>query len=162
MQRGFTLIEILVYIAIFLVLSTAAIATMLSFADSFARYRAEKFLTEQVRSSFEILLADVRNASAVDQVGSTLGTSPSTLVLGYAAEDRTYALTGGALTRTINAGTPAAITASPVTVSAFTATYFDMMTTELVRVSITASATVGDTTVTETYTSSAVLRGSYE
>ncbi len=162
MVRGFTLIEILVYIAIFLMLATAAVATMLSFSDSFSRYRAEKLLTEQVRSSFELVLADIRNASAVDLVGSTLGTSPSTLVLGYEAEDRTYALTSGALTRRINAGAVTPLTASPVTVTNFTATHFDMMTTELVRIVITASATVGDTTVTETYTSSAVLRGSYE
>lgn len=161
-QRGFSLVEILVYIALFILLASAAVASLLNFSDSFKAYRAEKVLTEQVRGAYERMLADVRNATALDQAGSTFDTSPSTVSLQYEAVERVYTLTSGAITVSENGGTAVPITGDGITVSAFTVRQYDMVATTLIRIELTATATVGDTTVTETYYSSSVLRGSYE
>ncbi len=160
--RGFSLVEILVYIALFVLLASAAVASLLSFTDSFKSYRAEKLLTEQVRSAYERMVADIRNATAVDQAGSTFDVSPSTMVLQYPGIERAYTLTGGAITVSENGGAATAVTGPAVVVTNFTVQQYDMVATNLLRISITASSTVGDTTVSETYYTSSVLRGSYE
>jgi type II secretory pathway pseudopilin PulG len=160
--RGFTLVEILVYIALFVLMASAAVASLLAFSDSFKAYRAEKILTEQVRSAYERMVADMRNAVTVDRTSSTFDVSPSTLLLEYPGFDREYTLLGGAIVVSENGGAATAVTGPGVVVDSFTVTHFDMVTTELLRVVVTASATVGGTTVTETYYSSSVLRGSYE
>ncbi len=161
-HRGFTLVEILVYIALFVLLASTAVASLLNFSDSLKAYRAEKILTEQVRGAYERMLADVRNATALDQAGSTFDVSPSTVSLQYEAVERVYTLSGGAITVAENGGTAVPITGDGITVTSFTVYQYDMVSTILLRVEIAATATVGDTTVTETYYSSSVLRGSYE
>ncbi len=161
-NRGFSLIEIIVYLALLVLLTAVGISSILSFTDTFTRYRAEKQLTLQVRSALERMVADVRNATAVDVVTSSLGTSPGTLELLAVGTSQTYTLTDGAITVAIDGGTASGLTGEGITIDSLTFYHYPSVTTELVRVAVTASATAGDTTVTETYYTSAVLRGSYE
>lgn len=159
---GFTLIEMLIYMALFILLSVVAVTSMLSFADSFKMYRAEHALNSQLASALDWLQLDLRNGLAVDMVGSTLSASSSVLMINYIGHDVTYTVSGGVLSRQVDGGTPEPLTQSPVTVGDFTADRYESTETELVRVRLTASVGTATSTVTEQYEVSSVLRGSYE
>lgn len=161
-QRGFSLIEMLVYLSLLIVITAVGISTILSFSDTFTRYQAEKQLTLQVRGALERMVADIRNATAVDVAASALGTSPGTLELLAVGTAQTYTLTDGAVTVAVDGGTPSVLTGAGVTVDGLTFTHYESVSTELVRVAVTATASAGEVTVTETFYTSAVLRGSYE
>ncbi len=160
--RGFSLVEMLVYLALLILISVVAVSSLLSLTDTLTAYRAEKQLTSQTRGMFERIVADMRNATAVNIITSTLDTSPGTLVLEYPSETITYTLSGGSVTVARDSEAPSPLNTGGVTVTALTFTRYDMATTELVRVTLSATSVLGDATVSETFTTSAVLRGSYE
>lgn len=161
-QHGFSLVEMLVYLALLILISVVAVSSLFNLTDTLTRYRAEKVLTVQSRAMLERMVADVRNATAVDTVSSTFDVSPGTLVLDYIGASITYTLASGDVTVALDTNPSSPLNGGDVTVDSLAFTYYDNMTTELVRISMTATAVVGDTTVTETFTTSAVLRGSYE
>ncbi|OIP77403.1 MAG: hypothetical protein AUK16_01940 [Parcubacteria group bacterium CG2_30_44_11] len=159
---GFSLVEMLVYIALLVIVMTAAISTILSFSEAFVGYKTEKVLTRQLSDVVERLQYDIRNSIAVNAVGSTLDVTPGTLVLDRIGSSVTYTLAAGVVTVAENTGPALPLTGGVVTVTALTFSQFDSGVTELVRLEITATATIGNYTKTETYQTSALLRGSYE
>lgn len=161
-QRGFSLVEMLVYIALLVVVTTAALALLLNFTDAFTRYRAEKILVRQLHEATERMVYDIQNAAAVNTVGSTFDVSPGTLMLDRVGSSVTYTLSSGAITVAEDANPAVVQTSDAVTVSDLTFSHLTNARTEMVRVSVTGSVTVGDYTATETFETSAVIRGSYE
>ncbi len=162
MQKGFSLVEMLVYIALLVVVSTAAMAMLLNYSDVFTKYRAEKLLVRQLHEATERMVYDIQNAAAVNVVGSTLDTSPGTLVLDRVGSSVTYTLDSGVVTVAEDANPAVPLTSTSVTISDLTFAYLANARTEMVRVSITGIATVGEYTATETFSTSAIIRGSYE
>jgi len=161
-QQGFTMVEMLVYLALFILLSVASVSALLSFSDSFAQYRVERIVSRQLSEMANSILVDSRNALMLDVVGSTVAVDPSELLLDYVGSDVLYTVSGGTLFRSVNGGAPEPITQAPVTVTSFVVDHYPNVETEFVRFAITASATIGSTTVSDTYYSGTVLRGSYD
>lgn len=159
---GFSLIEMVVYIGLLILLTAVGISSMLSFSDSFTRYRAEKQLTLQVRGALERMVADIRNATTVDLTSSDFATSTGALGLLAVGTEQAYTLTDGVITVSVDGGAASGLTGDGITIDSLTFYHYPSVTTELVRVEVTASATAGAATVSETYYTAAVLRGSYE
>lgn len=120
MRRGFTLIEVLIYIAI-LATSTIALLTMFrAGAESDVIVGAQNRLLDVERTAQLILQAKISEAASVTTPASGSGSS-LVLASSTAAENPvTFALTNNQLTMQLGAGAAAPITPADVRVTTFT------------------------------------------
>ncbi len=161
-NSGFSLVEVLVYIAVTVSISLAGVLTYLSLNSGLVRSATERSVNHAAQVALERITRDIRGATTVNAAQSTLGTSPGVLTLTNAATTTRYSVSGGALLLEVDGVTLGPLTGSGVTVEDFTLNRYVGTSTELVRVKLTLSAVTKAASTTRTYYTSAVLRGSYE
>ncbi|OGZ08683.1 MAG: hypothetical protein A3D65_01225 [Candidatus Lloydbacteria bacterium RIFCSPHIGHO2_02_FULL_50_13] len=82
MRKGaFSLVEIIVYIALFSVLSVVITRALISSAQIFNQLRIARDINDSAISVMERLTREIRNANSVNLSKSDFSTSPSRLVL---------------------------------------------------------------------------------
>lgn len=158
MRLGFTLVEMVIYIAVLSIVSLGAVTALLSLDDLIAKYRAEQLVFRSASNVLERFVHDVRASRSVTSASHI---PPSSLSLSGSSGTITYATSSDALHVT-HAGTDlGALTKSGVAVTQLRFYAYDDVS-EFVRIELTLEATVGETTVERTFRSGAVLRSSYE
>lgn len=80
-RRGFSLVEMIIYIAFFAVLSTLAMQATLAAMRSFYTLRLTQNINQSATTALERMSREVRNAHDIDDVQSTFGASPGRLTL---------------------------------------------------------------------------------
>lgn len=159
---GFTLVEMLVYVSVLVIVSTAAVSFLIALSGQVAQQRAHALVDHAAQTAFERMTQDIRGADAVDTTYSTLTSTPGVLTLISGATTTKYTLQSGTLDVARNSGSAIPLTDGTVTVNSLRFFEYSNSNTDLVRVVISLSATVHNVTVTRTFTTSATLRGSYE
>jgi len=160
MQRGFTLIEILIYTAILAIAAVMVIQSILVLIPSFNELRRTEVVNRNAVAVLERTVREVRDANSVDLVGSTFDTHPGTVVLNVTGGSRTvYAENGRVFIE--EGGDPVALTQTGAFVDSLIFTYATTTSGEAVQVELTLSTSRGNSTTTATFHSGAVLRGSY-
>lgn len=79
--RGFTLVEMIIYIAFFAVLSVLAVNVTVMVMRSFYTLRLNQSVNQSAMVALERLSREIRNAYDIDTAQSTLGSSPGRLTL---------------------------------------------------------------------------------
>jgi len=159
---GFAIVELVVYLGILAIVSAGSITLLLSLQDIVSKHKAQQLVARNATVALERMLYEVRAADAVNTGASTLGSSPGTLVLTQGATTTSFTLNSGALKIKLNNGSYNALTSSDVSVTNVTFYRYTNSNTEMVRVLMTISATVGHSTVSESFDSAAVLLNSYD
>ena len=159
-NQGFTLIEMLVYLGIFLLVSTASVTLLLSLDEFIDQYQVETALYRSGTNIMEQVIVELRQADQFDAVNSVIG-NPSTGVLAIA--------NGAATTRFTKSGNNIVLTKSgvnygnvntgSVTVTGFTVYRYTTTNGTLVRVHLQLSAVVDETTKTLDLYGAAMIRG---
>jgi len=80
-NKGFSLIEMIVYLAIFTGISVLVINSFIVISSSYATIRSNHDLLESASNSMERIGRDIRQASSVDTANSLLGVSNGSLQL---------------------------------------------------------------------------------
>ena len=80
-QRGFTLVEMIIYVAFFTMLSVLAINATIMVMKSFYTLRINQSISQSATTALERMSREIRNAYNIDTANSTLGTSPGRLTL---------------------------------------------------------------------------------
>lgn len=80
-SRGFTLVEMIIYIAFFAVLSILAVNATIMVMRSFYTLRLNQSVNQSATVALERLSREIRNAYDIDTAQSTLGSSPGRLTL---------------------------------------------------------------------------------
>lgn len=155
-QKGFTLIEMLVYIALLLLITSALIMTFLSLDDTLVRNQTERTLTQEASVTLEHLLHHIRRADYV------IDASGNSLELYSVYGTTRYYLSGGIIMVEDASGHTGSLTTDSVSVRELEFTHFIGDNTDLVRVEMKLSAETKAASSTRAYFGSAVLRGSYE
>lgn len=132
--RGVTLFETLIYIFIFSLLMTGALATSFWTAETSARTARLAILDSEV----DFVLRKIDWAST----GSTItapsaGNTGTTLTFARDGETYSFTISGTALTFSLNGATPVPLTTNNVTVSSFSATHIDAVNGEPAAASTT-------------------------
>lgn len=160
---GFTLVEVLVYLAILVLVSTAAVSVMVSFSGVVSEQRTKARLITTGQTTLERVLRTVKNADAIDALNSTFGVSPGALtVLATDGSSKTFSLVGSVVQFTETGSPSVALTGDGVHVSNLQFHFYDNGVTELVRMAITMTATSSEQVHTETFYGAMVIRGSYD
>lgn len=166
LERGFTLVEMLVYVAMLAILSVLAIQTTLSMTRAFADLRVSRDLNSSATALFERITRDVRGAYDVDEAQSTLGANPGRLMLGTkdAAGANTtieYYVENGLVKISEGGVAQGAIMTTSTSVTSFVVREISNLNTDAVKVEATITATRGDITKTRNFYTTVVLRGTY-
>lgn len=160
--RGFTLIEMLVYIAVLVLAVSAMVTLFLSLNTTLSRNQVERALAHTAQVALETMVRDIRAAETAD----TTVANQLTLQTKGGATTTVFSLSGTGVTLNINSTNLGSLTSDEVTVEDLTFTKYEHIGTELettlVRVALTLSVSTKAASSTRTYYSSAVLRGSYE
>lgn len=79
--RGFTLVEMIIYIAFFAILSVLTVNATIMVMKSFYTLRINQSISQSATTALERMSREIRNAYSVDTVNSTFTTSPGRLTL---------------------------------------------------------------------------------
>jgi len=162
--QGFSLIEMLVYIAILILAVVAMVVSFLSFNASLVRNQAYRELTHVANLTLDRMVRDIRAAASAD----TTVSNQITLSTEGGATTTVYALSNDTVNLTVNGKNLGTLTEDDVKVEDLTFSKFENIGTELettlVRVQMTLSmaSTTKWATTTSIYYTSAVMRGDYE
>ncbi len=113
-NRGFSLIELLVYITILSGILIAASNMFISLSKGQAQSQAKSDVDSSIRFVTELIRQDVKNASSITT--PTTGSSGSTLVLIRGGISITYDLSSGSLSRKEGSNSAVNITSNNITV----------------------------------------------
>ena len=93
MKKGISLIEAILYVAIFAVISVIVINMLLATVNAFGRARVSRNVNEQGIVALERMLREVRLAKAVNTATSVLDANPGTLALTTFVDHASSAIT---------------------------------------------------------------------
>src|SRR5438128_2713217 len=80
-KAGYTLVEMVIYVALMSVISFLIINTVLSFTKSYREVVALRIVDSGAIDSMERMTRDIRGGAIIDTRNSTLGTNPGILTL---------------------------------------------------------------------------------
>ena len=162
-NRGFTLTEMLIYLAILLVLSTSVVSLLLSLRGLMNLYLVDQQVTKNAQIAMERMMHELREADNIDTIDpdTTLITSPGHLVLLRGATTTEFYLSNNQIFVSINDVEQGPLTSDEVIVNELRFFSYDNLVTESIRVRFTLTAAMNGATSTETFTNTAVMRGSY-
>ena len=159
-SKGFSMVEILVYLAIFLVVSTASVTFLISLNEFVDQYKVETVLYRSGTSVMEQIILGARQADNVDLVNTTEDDPTNgKLTVEHGASSTSFTLNAGTLELTIDGNNLGDMTTSNVTVDDFTVYYYPLTVGEFVRVRLSLSATVGSITKSITLYGGSTVRG---
>lgn len=166
-NRGFTLLEVIIYVGILGMVSVFVINTILITSTSFAKSRVKRNLTVQAGEAMERMLREIRLASSVNTGSSVLGSNPGRLFLNTAVSatntasiTREFFLSGSTLVMREAGSADIHLTSE----TDITSIIFRRITTaesEAVRVEMAAEDGFNKTKSSANFYGTAILRGAY-
>ena len=163
-SRGYTLMELVVYVAVFALLSVVVVNAILSVAGTFLVIRAERNVNTTANTALERVVRETRLAIGVDTFASTFGAHPGRLTLnttdtnGIAATVEFY-IENGTLKVRENGVDAGALTPSTVAIDTFIMRFITVGSVQAVKIELTLHDTRGGTA--RSFYNTALLRGSY-
>lgn len=161
-KKGFTLVEMLVYLAVLIILAGGALTLVFLLGEQFAQLRTDQLVTKSAQATLENMLYTVRTSDTVSLAYTTLQTNPGALYLIQGTTTHQYALVGGRVVYTKNAIAQGPLTSDRVRVDELRFFAYDNANTQMVRIELSLTAVLANATTTKTFSSSATLRGSYD
>ena len=165
-EEGFSLVEVILYMTLFVILSTVLIATLFGMTKSYKEARATNDLIDSASVSMERMTREIRDATSLDMTTSVFDTNPGVLKL------NTTTLTGTPKTVQFDTGagleiidstetSPARLTGSHVSVNSLI--FREITTThgKAVRIEMTLHSLRSPTDRSVSYTDTVALRGAY-
>lgn len=165
-KRGYTLAEMIVYVALIAILFGALASTVAQISQSERRARAFLDINSAAVSAFSRFSRDIRRASAIDTVNSTLGASNGKLALIIRNTDGTssstvFYLSDGTVQVTEDGASAGSVTSDNMQVSNLTFWKFALSSTTAVRIEMTLAPDSSTTVPALNFYGTYVLRGSY-
>lgn len=159
---GFTLIEMLVYISILTLVSGGALTLLFSLGDQINAARAERLLSHSAQTALERMLYDIKEADYADIFLSDFDVTPGVLRVVQVASTTEFSVAANTLYYAKDDVNQGPLTDDRVSVDSLYFYHYDNSVTELVRIAMTLTVTVGETTITRTFNAATTLRGSYD
>lgn len=158
--RGFTLVEVLVYLAIFTMVTTAAIYLLFTLNDVVDKYRVNTLLYRSGSTALEYMVTEMRQADQFNVGGSVVHTAATgTLAIINNSTSTTFTKSGDELLLTINSVDYGNLVDDAVSVDGFTVYNYSTAVGTFVRIKLSLTATVGSSTKSTTLYGGAVIRG---
>lgn len=163
LKKGYSLIEMVIYVTLLSVIFMVAINLLLSFSTSYRTLTALRIAERSGIDSMERMTRDIRGATSVVTASSTLGTSPGvlTLVSTYNSVSTTtkYYVQNGVVKLDVNGVYFGPLTLSNASTTNLVFQYLQNGTSNAVKVDMTITGTSGAITKSKTYHTTIILKG---
>ncbi|MBI4121079.1 MAG: prepilin-type N-terminal cleavage/methylation domain-containing protein [Parcubacteria group bacterium] len=166
-NRGVSLIEAVIYVAIFAMVFAIVVNTVVVLSDLHGKTKAKKEVLTETRLGIERMLQEIRFAQSIDVAASSFGVDPGTLKVNttIASDDdtpvtRTFFLQNGSLVIREGPSTDIPLT-SGITISRLVFYNSTQATTSAVHFEVTAEVGSGVRRAERAFEGGAVLRRSY-
>ncbi|MEK7606399.1 MAG: prepilin-type N-terminal cleavage/methylation domain-containing protein [Patescibacteria group bacterium] len=165
-RRGFTLPELVVYCAILTLLVIVVMMGVAGVMKTYGTVRANQEISRSASTALERIVRDIRSAESIDVINSTLGVSPGVLILTIPVTEVTdktvrFYLDNGRVYVEEDDVVIGALTTERAIVSVLSFTQITTAESQGVRINMTIDTSNGKGTITDTFTTTSVLRGSY-
>lgn len=158
--KGFTLVEMMIYITILLIVATASVSFLVSLNRFITQYRIETALYRSGTSVLEQVLVGIRQADSFDSLNSIVeNSSAGALAVTNDVADTEFVLDGGSLKLFVDGVDYGSLTSESVTVSDFTVFRHQTAVGDLVRVRLGLTATINGVSKSVTLYAGGVIRG---
>ena len=159
-RKGFTLIEVLVYVAILVIVSTAGVTLILSLDDVIVEYQVETALYRSATNVLEQVAVALREGDSLDVGNSLIASSTAgKLTVETGGVDTVFQKVGSDLLLTVDGVSKGDLLNDGVSVTDFTVYQHVTTIGTMVRVKLALTTTVGSTTKSTTFYQGAVIRG---
>lgn len=160
-QAGYSIFELIIYIALFIVISLVLVRSLLTVMKTYAAAQSYRALQNNGELAMERITRELREGTSVS--ASSCATTPGTLSISGtdssgAAHTEAFSVSSGVLQLATNGGSASALTTSEVTVSSLT---FCSLTTSVgtgIKTMLTLTTTRGVIS-SATFYSTILLRG---
>ncbi len=157
------MIELVIYIALFVVLSAVVIQSLIFTMKTYATARAYRTLQQNGELVMERMTREIRKSNAVSTGGSVLGSSPGTLAISGVDSTtdlpytETFSVVNGVVQLVVDADVASSLSSAEVTVSNLTFWNVTTTNTRAVKVQMTIATTKAPI-VTSTFYTTVILR----
>lgn len=159
--KGYSIIELLVYIALFVTISLVVMQSLLFILKTYATARAYRTLQQNGELVMERITREVRQASSVSPAASVFASSPGTLALsGEEADTTPYTASIGVSNGVVEftkTGVTGQLSSNEVVVNELIFWHIDTLTEDAIRVQLVLSTT-RQPFVSSTFNTTVVLR----
>ncbi len=157
---GFSLIEMLMYVALLTLILVALVNIVFAFSKSYEQLGALRTAEHTGLTGMERMARDIHWATSVDTGGSTLGSSPGVLSVLIGTSTTKFYVVNGELRVSVDA-----IDIGPLSVSSAKVTnlVFRLITTtesQAVKIEMTVQGIAGSAVRSKTYRSTIILKNS--
>ena len=162
-NNGYSLIEMIIYVALLSAISLLVVSTIVSFTKSYRTLVALRVLDHSAISAMERMTRDIRGATNIDISQSVFGLTNGVLTIvttsnGIGTTTKFY-LDNGAVKIDVNGIYFGPLTPSNASITALAFTKLDSGIGNAVKIDMTVSATVGFVTKIKIYHSTVILKG---
>jgi len=158
--KGFTLIEMLIYVTLLAVVGVLVVNAMVFFAPSYSSLKVSRDINSAGIATIERVTREVRSARSVDTVKSIFNVSEGKLVVNNASGSVELYLSNGRVYVEDGTG-PSAITRKNVTVTSLLFKHIISPESETIQMDMTVEGVGRSSTKTETFHAAVVLRNLY-
>lgn len=163
--KGFSLIEMLVYISILAIMTVAIITVTLSQSQAYADFKVTRNVYTSASASLERMVREIRAADNIIIGSSLFGSHPGILTLQKTGvsgiETVQFYLEGGALKVQENSDPEGSLTRKEVSVTNLVFRQVVSTASEGVRIEMTLSSIQGNSSKTEQFSTFVIMRNSY-
>lgn len=165
-NKGYSIVEMLVYLAIFTAVSIFIINSMIVVLGSFATTRTNRDLLESGSIAMERISREIRQSKSVDIVNSTLGSSPGVLQLNSTdsagnAMTVKFVISSGALNLYENGTSIGNLLGQNVSVSSLIFRRIATTNGEAVKIELTLQDVYSKNNQSQNFYNTIILRGEY-
>jgi Tfp pilus assembly protein PilW len=160
-SKGYSMVELLVYITLFILISVVVTQSLLFVMKTYANARSFRTLQQNSELVMERLTREIRQSDTISVAGSVFGSSPGTLTItGSDVSNVPYtdvfSVVGGAVQLSVN-GVASNLSSGEVSVSNLT--FWNITTTgsKAIRVQLTLT-TINKPIVTKTFYTTVIMR----
>ena len=165
-HRGFSLIEIIIYISIFAMISIVVINSFVVVVNSFSNTKTTRDLLESGNTSLERISREIRQAKNIDIGNSTFASSPGVLQLNSTNAGGTtrivkFAVVNGALNLYQDGALTGNLVGANISVTSLIFRRISTGTGEAVKIEVTFQDNRSKTLRSESFYDTVLLRGNY-
>lgn len=165
-NAGFSLIEVVLYVAFFIMISTMSMTALFQTVKAFSSLRVSRDIDDSAVKIMERMTRDIKSSVSVDLSGSTFNVSPGRLTLSTMSASGTpltieYYVLSSALHIKENGVDKGALMSSKTNVDSLVFHRINSGTTVGIKIDLHLSSTRGTVGDVVDFYNTSVLRGSY-
>lgn len=158
--KGFTLIETLVYLGLFVMLIIFIIDSILAVSTSYKNVKELRAIESSVMISMDRMISEIRNAVSIDSANSTFNSNPGQLSLINGTSSKRFYVSNNRIM--INEdGLVGPLTGSDISIVSLVFRSIATTTASAVKIELSLRNVASSTSLTENFYMTATLRGSY-